>query len=98
MELLALHEAKEEDATIVELFGIIATYNPFPYATLIHVLVIPISEVDHDIPSLLYRAYCVLYPTIRNVLLANIQQVYPWDRGTNYAIELGEKIAGIATT
>ena len=29
---------------------------------------------------------------IKNLYLANIQQVYPWDRGTNYAIELGEKI------
>ena len=25
--------------------------------------------------------------------LANIQQVYPWDRGTNYSIELGNKVA-----
>ena len=25
--------------------------------------------------------------------LANMQLVYPWDRGTNYAIELGEKVA-----
>ncbi|MDP2649897.1 MAG: FAD-dependent oxidoreductase [bacterium] len=30
---------------------------------------------------------------IKNLYLANIQQIYPWDRGTNYAIELGEKIA-----
>lgn len=30
-----------------------------------------------------------------NVYLANIEQVYPWDRGTNYAIELGYKIADI---
>ncbi|MDP3888671.1 MAG: hypothetical protein Q8Q24_01360, partial [bacterium] len=30
---------------------------------------------------------------IPNVYLANIQQVYPWDRGINYAIELGEKVA-----
>ena len=28
-----------------------------------------------------------------NVYLANIQQVYPWDRGTNYAVELGKKVA-----
>lgn len=28
-----------------------------------------------------------------NVLLANIEQVYPWDRGTNYAVELGQKIS-----
>lgn len=32
---------------------------------------------------------------IPNVYLANIQQVYPWDRGTNYAVELGEKIARV---
>jgi protoporphyrinogen oxidase len=34
---------------------------------------------------------------LKNVYLANIQQVYPWDRGTNYAIELGEKIAKLIT-
>ena len=28
-----------------------------------------------------------------NVYLANIEQVYPWDRGTNYAVELGQKVA-----
>jgi protoporphyrinogen oxidase len=32
---------------------------------------------------------------LKNVYLANMQQVYPWDRGTNYAVELGEKIADI---
>ncbi|MBI5123483.1 FAD-dependent oxidoreductase [Candidatus Roizmanbacteria bacterium] len=30
---------------------------------------------------------------LKNVYLANIEQVYPWDRGTNYAVELGEKVA-----
>lgn len=30
---------------------------------------------------------------LENIFLANIQQVYPWDRGTNYAVELGEKVA-----
>lgn len=29
---------------------------------------------------------------IEGLYLANIQQVYPWDRGTNYAVELGEKV------
>lgn len=28
-----------------------------------------------------------------NVYLANMQQVYPWDRGTNYAVEIGQKVA-----
>lgn len=32
---------------------------------------------------------------IPNVFLANMQQVYPWDRGTNYAVELGKKVAKI---
>lgn len=30
---------------------------------------------------------------LKHVYLANIEQVYPWDRGTNYAVELGEKVA-----
>jgi protoporphyrinogen oxidase len=30
---------------------------------------------------------------IKNVYLANMDMVYPWDRGTNYAVELGEKVA-----
>lgn len=32
---------------------------------------------------------------LRNVYLANMQQVYPWDRGTNYAVELGNKISAL---
>lgn len=43
--------------------------------------------------------YSKLIPKIqtplRNIYLANMQQVYPWDRGTNYAVELGEKVANI---
>src|SRR5680860_184311 len=29
----------------------------------------------------------------KNIFLANMEQVYPWDRGTNYAAELGEKVS-----
>jgi len=32
---------------------------------------------------------------IKGLYLCNIQQVYPWDRGTNYAVELGQKVAKI---
>jgi len=32
---------------------------------------------------------------LKKVYLANIQQVYPWDRGTNYAVELGRKVTDI---
>lgn len=30
---------------------------------------------------------------IDGLFLANMQQVYPWDRGTNYAVKLGQKVA-----
>jgi protoporphyrinogen oxidase len=33
--------------------------------------------------------------SVKNVFLANMQQIYPWDRGINYAIELGNKIANL---
>lgn len=29
----------------------------------------------------------------RHVYLANIDMIYPWDRGTNYAIALGKRVA-----
>ncbi len=32
---------------------------------------------------------------IKNIYLANIQQVYPWDRGTNYALGIGKTIANL---
>lgn len=35
---------------------------------------------------------------LKGVFLANIQQVYPWDRGTNYAVELGKKISDLVST
>lgn len=43
--------------------------------------------------------YSQLIPPLRtplsSVYLANMQQVYPWDRGTNYAVELGQRVAKI---
>lgn len=36
-----------------------------------------------------------LETSIKNLYLANIEQVYPWDRGTNYAVELGKKVADL---
>lgn len=30
---------------------------------------------------------------LKGVYLANMQQVYPWDRGTNYSVELGKRAA-----
>lgn len=35
---------------------------------------------------------------LKDVYLANMQQVYPWDRGTNYAVELGVNVAKLINT
>lgn len=32
---------------------------------------------------------------IKGLYLANMQQVYPWDRGTNFAVETGERVADL---
>ncbi len=45
------------------------------------------------IPTNYSKMIPVMTTPLKNVYLANMQQVYPWDRGTNYAVELGEKVA-----
>lgn len=45
------------------------------------------------IPPYYSKIIPAIITPLPNVYLANIQQVYPWDRGTNYAVELGEKVA-----
>ena len=41
--------------------------------------------------------YLAMIPDLRTPLsglyFASMSQVYPWDRGTNYAVELGHKVA-----
>jgi protoporphyrinogen oxidase len=43
--------------------------------------------------------YAAMIPAIRTPLaglyFASMSQVYPWDRGTNYAVEMGRKVAGL---
>ena len=46
--------------------------------------VIPLNYSKHVPP---------LTTAIPNLFLANMSQVYPWDRGTNYAVDLGERAA-----
>jgi protoporphyrinogen oxidase len=47
----------------------------------------PIPEVNHSqrIPE--------LHTPLRNLFFASMSQVYPWDRGTNYAVEIGRRAA-----
>jgi protoporphyrinogen oxidase len=43
--------------------------------------------------------YAEMIPAIRTPLaglyFASMSQVYPWDRGTNYAVEIGQRVAGM---
>ena len=40
-----------------------------------------------------------MIPDVRTPLpglyFASMSQVYPWDRGTNYAVEMGRKVAAM---
>jgi protoporphyrinogen oxidase len=49
----------------------------------------PVPGINHsrNIPD--------IETSIPNLFYASMSQVYPWDRGTNYAVELGRKAAGI---
>lgn len=48
------------------------------------------------VPTNYFRLFPPLETPIPNLYLANMQQIYPWDRGINYAIAMGENVAGIA--
>lgn len=52
----------------------------------------PIPGLNHS------RRIPPLATPIAGLYLASMSQVYPWDRGTNFAIELGRKAAALAAT
>ena len=33
---------------------------------------------------------------VRGLYFASMSQVYPWDRGTNFAVEIGQRAASMA--
>ena len=54
-------------------------------------------SLAHQAQPIIPTDYSQIIPShktaLKNVYLANMQQVYPWDRGLNYAIELGNKVS-----
>lgn len=57
---------------------------------------ITISKYAQPITPPNYSQKILPYKTpLPGVFLANMQQIYPYDRGTNYAVEMGKKIAEI---
>ncbi len=47
----------------------------------------PVPPVGHS------RAIPDLRTPVRGLYLASMSQVYPWDRGTNFAVEIGRRVA-----
>ncbi len=71
----------------------LAKINPSYKKTLIDAKVFKAPFAQPIItPNYSRRIPKILTP-LANVFLANIEQVYPWDRGTNYAVELGKKVS-----
>lgn len=87
-----------DDELIERFTAVLPTFNPnfrpdwirkawvfrAPYAQ-------PVPYVNHSqhVPT--------IETPIRDVYWASMNHVYPWDRGTNYAIELGRRAAGLMT-
>lgn len=63
------------------------TLNPIPYTLSTSLFAQPVIPVNYSktIPS--------METSDPKIFRANMQMVYPWDRGVNYAIELGQKVA-----
>jgi hypothetical protein len=47
----------------------------------------PVPGLNHS------RAIPPLKTSVPGLWLANMSQVYPWDRGSNYAVEMGRRVA-----
>jgi protoporphyrinogen oxidase len=54
------------------------------------------TEFAQSVTTLNYSKRIVPIKTsVKGFYIANMQQVYPWDRGTNYAVALGKEVANI---
>jgi protoporphyrinogen oxidase len=72
--------------------------NPEYKKSLIDVKKFSVPFAQPIVPVNYSKMIPALQTPLKNVYLANMQQVYPWDRGTNYAVELGEKVAQVIST
>lgn len=51
----------------------------------------PVPPVNHS------RNIPALRTPVPGLYFASMSQVYPWDRGTNFAVEIGRKVAGLVS-
>ena len=92
------HPYYKKDAVdlLREFFPYLATINPKFNKDWINNVYLFKAPFAQPIIPLNYSKIIPPFETpIEGLYLCNIQQVYPWDRGTNYAVENGEKIADL---
>lgn len=90
------HEYFRKDAVdlIREFYPYLKTINPqFDRSWINKAYLFKAPFAQPIIPLNYSKILPSLKTPIEELYLANIQQVYPWDRGTNYAVELGTKVA-----
>lgn len=84
---------KEEKLKLFDPF--LKKINPDYKKNLINYRLFKAPFAQPVIPTNYSRMIPSMITPLKNVFLANIDQVYPWDRGTSNAVDLGEKIAKI---
>ena len=85
------HMSEEELLKIFDPF--LKTLNPTYKKSLLGLKKFAVPFAQPIIPINYSKMIPPFETPLPNVYLANMQQVYPWDRGTTYAVELGEKVA-----
>lgn len=88
-----LHISKEE--LLKKYDGYLKKINPAYKKNLIGYELFKAPFAQPIVPANYSKIIPSMTTPLKNVLLANIEQVYPWDRGTNYAVELGQKAAAM---
>lgn len=82
---------KEEQLTLFDPF--LKRINPEYKKNLIGYELFKAPFAQPIIPTNYSKMIPSMVTPLKNVFLANIDQVYPWDRGTSNAVALGQKIA-----
>ena len=83
-----------DEKKLLQIFDpFLKTLNPEYRKSLIGLKKFAVPFAQPIIPTNYSKMIPPFETPLKNVYLANMQQVYPWDRGTTYAVELGEKVA-----
>lgn len=84
-----------EDDLLTEYDPFLKKLNPLYKENLINHYLFKAPFAQPVIPVNYSKQIMPFETPIKHVYLANMQQVYPWDRGTNFAVELGHKVADL---